>query len=111
MCRTREESPIRQVGVYPQAHGFSHGQLTSDYSVQGWAEPQVSRSTLRFLDAERLNAFLAEAGLSVSAQYGYWDRTPLTDTSQEIITFARPTQAGDREESVSAALIQTDVVP
>lgn len=64
--------------------------FTSDYSVEGWAEPLASRSTLRFLGAERLNAFLAEAGLAVSAQYGYWDRSPLTDTSQEIITFARP---------------------
>ncbi|WP_017586389.1 class I SAM-dependent methyltransferase [Nocardiopsis ganjiahuensis] len=64
--------------------------FTSDYSVEGWAEPETVRSTLRFLDAERLNAFLAEAGLEVSAQYGYWDRSPLTDSSEEIITFARP---------------------
>ena len=34
--------------------------------------------------------FLAEAGMDVSAQYGYWDRSPLTDASEEIITFARP---------------------
>ncbi|GAB3713240.1 class I SAM-dependent methyltransferase [Nocardiopsis nanhaiensis] len=64
--------------------------FTSDYSLEGWFEPLVSRSTLRFLNAERLNAFLAEAGLEVSAQYGYWDRSPLTETSAEIITFARP---------------------
>jgi SAM-dependent methyltransferase len=64
--------------------------FTSDYSVEGWDEPQVSRSTLRFLDADRLNDFLAESGLKVSAQYGYWDRSPLTGTSTEIITFARP---------------------
>lgn len=64
--------------------------FTSDYSVEDWAEPQVVHSTLRFLGAERLNAFLAEAGFRVSAQYGYWDHGPLTDTSQEIITFARP---------------------
>ncbi|WP_017580297.1 class I SAM-dependent DNA methyltransferase [Nocardiopsis valliformis] len=63
--------------------------FTSDYSVEGWAEPEVVHSTLRFLDAERLNTFLAEAGLKVSAQYGYWDRSPLTDTSPEIITFTR----------------------
>ncbi len=63
--------------------------FTSDYSVEGWAEPQVSRSTLRFLGAERLNAFLAGAGLEVSAQYGYWDRGALTESSEEIITFAR----------------------
>ncbi|MBQ1079890.1 class I SAM-dependent methyltransferase [Nocardiopsis sp. B62] len=64
--------------------------FTSDYSVEGWAQPLVSRSKLRFLDADRLNGFLAEAGFEVTAQYGYWDRSPLTDTSQEIITFARP---------------------
>lgn len=64
--------------------------FTSDYHLQGWAEPMVSRSTLRFMNAERLNAFLVEAGLRVSAQHGYWDRTPLTDTSPEIITFAHP---------------------
>ncbi|KOX15875.1 trans-aconitate 2-methyltransferase [Nocardiopsis sp. NRRL B-16309] len=64
--------------------------FTSDYSVQGWQGTLGSRSTLRFLDAPALNGFLAEAGLRVSAQYGYWDRRPLTATSQEIITFARP---------------------
>lgn len=64
--------------------------FTSDYSVEGWDEPQVSRSTLRFPDADTVNGFLAEAGLRVSAQYGYWDRSPLTEESAEIITFARP---------------------
>ncbi|MEU3017839.1 class I SAM-dependent methyltransferase [Nocardiopsis sp. NPDC007018] len=64
--------------------------FTSDYSVDGWPEPVVSRSTLRFLDAARLNGFLEEAGFTVTAQYGYWDRGPLTDASMEIITFARP---------------------
>jgi len=64
--------------------------FTSDYRVEGWPEPLVSRSTLRFLDADRLNGFLAETGFEVTAQYGYWDRSPLTDASMEIITFARP---------------------
>ncbi|MBE1458352.1 SAM-dependent methyltransferase [Nocardiopsis terrae] len=64
--------------------------FTSGFSVEGWAQSQVSRSTLRFLDAETLNVLLAGAGLAVSAQYGYWDRSPLTGTSPEIITFARP---------------------
>jgi SAM-dependent methyltransferase len=64
--------------------------FTSDYRVEGWGEPRRSRSTLRFLDAEALNGFLAEAGFDVSAQYGYWDRGPLTDAGAEIITFARP---------------------
>ncbi|MBR8743822.1 trans-aconitate 2-methyltransferase [Nocardiopsis sp. MG754419] len=64
--------------------------FTSDYHLEGWDGPRVSRSTLRFLDVGRLNGFLAEAGLRVSAQYGYWDRTALQDISEEIITFARP---------------------
>ncbi|MFC4562405.1 class I SAM-dependent methyltransferase [Nocardiopsis mangrovi] len=64
--------------------------FTSDYSVEGWDGPRRSRSTLRFLDAAALNGFLGAAGLRVSAQYGYWDRSPLTGTSEEIITCARP---------------------
>lgn len=64
--------------------------FTSSYTIEGWGAPGYSRSTLRFLDADTLNGFLAEAGLGVSAQYGYWDRSPLTDASAEILTFARP---------------------
>ncbi|WP_150239982.1 class I SAM-dependent DNA methyltransferase [Nocardiopsis quinghaiensis] len=63
--------------------------FTSSHTVEGWTEPGRSRSTLRFPDADTLNGFLAEAGLGVSAQYGYWDRGPLTESSEEIITFAR----------------------
>jgi hypothetical protein len=44
---------------------------------------------LRFLDAATLDGFLAEAGLTVAARYGDWDRTPLTPTAPEIITVAR----------------------
>ena len=51
--------------------------------------PQVSRSTLRFLGADSLSAFLYEAGLKIEEQYGDWDRQPLTAMSPEIITFAR----------------------
>jgi SAM-dependent methyltransferase len=48
-----------------------------------------SRSTLRFLDQPALNSFLEEAGLNIEAQYGFWDRRPVTETSPEIITIAR----------------------
>ena len=51
--------------------------------------PKVSRSTLRFLDAESLSSFLSDAGLAIEEQFGDWDRQPLTDTSPEIITIAR----------------------
>lgn len=64
--------------------------FTSDYTVQGRDGSRRSRSTLRFLDSDTLNGFLEGAGLGVSAQYGYWDRSALTGCSEEIITFARP---------------------
>jgi SAM-dependent methyltransferase len=47
------------------------------------------RSTLRFFDRAALNAFLAAADFQLEAQYGDWDRTPVTTTSREIITLAR----------------------
>jgi SAM-dependent methyltransferase len=49
----------------------------------------VGRSTLRFLDPPALNAFLGAAGFGVEAQYGDWDRAPVTTASREIITIAR----------------------
>ena len=63
---------------------FSH-----TFSSPAWDRTEVSQSTLRFLDAEALAEFLAEAGLVVEAQFGDWDRSPLTDLSPEIITLAR----------------------
>lgn len=49
----------------------------------------TDRSVLRFLDAAPLNARLTEAGFEIEAQYGDWDRGPLTGTSREIVTVAR----------------------
>jgi len=65
--------------------------FTTAYSSTAWGDTvRHSRSTLRFLEAETLNAFLTDAGLEVRAQYGDWGRGPLTDTGEEIITFAGP---------------------
>ncbi|WP_144119230.1 class I SAM-dependent methyltransferase [Catellatospora sichuanensis] len=50
---------------------------------------RVDRSSLRFLDVPTLAAFLAEAGFGIEAQYGDWQRGPVTDTSREIVTIAR----------------------
>ena len=63
--------------------------FTTTYTCAKWDEPRLSRSTLRFLGQESLAVFLAEAGFVVEEQYGYWDRTPVTDASPEIITIAR----------------------
>jgi SAM-dependent methyltransferase len=67
--------------------------FTQTYASPVWDPPRVSRSTLRFLDASALSAFLTEAGLAVERQFGDWDRTPLTASSPEIITLARARHA------------------
>ena len=56
------------------------------FTSPAWAQPQTSHSTLRFLDADALVQYLAEAELAIEEQFGDWDRWPLTDTSPEIIT-------------------------
>ena len=63
--------------------------FTATYTSPSWDQPLVSRSILRFLDADSLSEFLSAAGLIIEEQYGDWDRQPLTDTSPEIITVAR----------------------
>ncbi|WP_328914045.1 MULTISPECIES: hypothetical protein [unclassified Streptomyces] len=50
---------------------------------------RIDRAALRFLDVPALNAFLAEAGFGVEAQYGDWQRGAIGDASREIITVAR----------------------
>jgi ubiquinone/menaquinone biosynthesis C-methylase UbiE len=63
--------------------------FTHTFTSPAWDRPQVSHSTLRFLDAPSLSAFLADAGLTIEAQFGDWDRSPLAAHSPEIITIAR----------------------
>ena len=63
---------------------FSHTFRSDD-----WETPRVSHSTLRFIDKPALDLALAQAGLIVEAQFGDWDRSPLTPSSPEIITIAR----------------------
>ena len=60
--------------------------FTTTFSSPAWDRPETSQSTLRFLDADSLGAFLDAADLVVVEQFGDWDRQPLTDTSPEIIT-------------------------
>jgi len=63
--------------------------LTETFSGRWWDEPRVDEGRLRFLDPDRLGGFLREAGFEVEKQYGDWQRAPLTDQSEEIITIAR----------------------
>jgi SAM-dependent methyltransferase len=64
--------------------------FTATFSSPSWDAPRISRSTLRFLDNASLSMFVTEAGMDVAEQFGYWNRQPLTDSSPEIITIARP---------------------
>jgi SAM-dependent methyltransferase len=59
------------------------------YACAGWDAPLVSRSVLRFLDAAAVVRFLNEAGFTIEAQYGDFDRLPLAPDSREIVTIAR----------------------
>ncbi len=62
--------------------------FTTTYTSSDWDQPEVSTSTLRFLDPPTLSRHLADAGLTVHEQFGDWDRSRLTDESPEIITLA-----------------------
>lgn len=68
--------------------------FTHTFESPAWAAPQVSRSTLRFLDAAELDAALADAGFVVEARFGDFDRSALTDASPEIVVLARTPQDG-----------------
>ncbi|WP_433263140.1 class I SAM-dependent methyltransferase [Actinosynnema sp. CS-041913] len=64
--------------------------FTQTYTSPGWSRPEVSWSTLRFLNGSALAAFLSEAHLRVAEQFGDWDRSPLAEACPEIITTAVP---------------------
>lgn len=63
--------------------------LNEALSGPWWGRPQVGHGTLRFLDPDLLAALLHDAGFAVEEQFGDWQRGPLTDTSEEIVTIAR----------------------
>ncbi|WP_027942198.1 class I SAM-dependent methyltransferase [Amycolatopsis taiwanensis] len=80
------------VRVWHDVETVSEGVVTftETFDGAGWASPETSRSTLRFLDAPSLESFLSDAGLVVDEQFGDWLGNPFTETSPEIITIARP---------------------
>jgi SAM-dependent methyltransferase len=78
-CEYRVEQPVTGDVVHS----------ISTFTSPGWDQPEVSRGTLRFLDADTLAAFLVDAGLTIVEQFGDFTGEPLTATSPEIITIAR----------------------
>jgi hypothetical protein len=69
--------------------------FNTTFTSPAWKRPQVSRSSLRFLDADALSSFLSEAGFVIDEQFGDWDQQPVTDSSPEIITVARRSATSD----------------
>jgi SAM-dependent methyltransferase len=63
--------------------------FTTTFTSPAWERPQVSWTSLRFLDADALSRCLSEAGFAIDDMFGDWYRQPLTETSPEIITVAR----------------------
>ncbi len=50
---------------------------------------RVDRASLRFLDVDALDRFLAGAGFELEHRYGGWDGTPFAPGSREVVTLAR----------------------
>ncbi len=64
--------------------------IFTETTVTGNGEPlRVDRASLRFLNVEGLDRFLDGAGFEVAARFGDWSRSPLTSTSDNIVTVAR----------------------
>jgi SAM-dependent methyltransferase len=78
-CAYQVESPV--VG--------SVVQTTSTFTSPAWDQPALSHGALRFLGAEELATFLADAGLVIEEQFGDWTGAPCTETTPEIITITR----------------------
>ena len=82
-------APVRMVRQVETPFNGRTVSFSHTFTSPAWPQPQVSRSTLRFLDAQELSGFLTDAGFVVEEHYGDWDGQPLTDQSPEIITIAR----------------------
>jgi SAM-dependent methyltransferase len=62
--------------------------FTHTFTGPRWDAPQHARSTLRFLTAERLDAFLAAAGFEVAERYGGFGGEAYAAEAAEIVTVA-----------------------
>ena len=72
----------------PRLVGGQIVEVAGRFSSPGWERDVLCPSSLRFTEAEALDALLARAGLTVAERYGRWDRSPFTSQLPEIITIA-----------------------
>jgi SAM-dependent methyltransferase len=83
----------RDVDVYLREYWDKATQLLDCHTFRRWRDgsrpDQTKRIKIRYTDVATLNRKLAEADFVVEAQYGDWDRSPVTKDSPEIVTLAR----------------------
>ena len=88
-----EDAQGRTVDVSLIEHWDAATKLLHCTTIRRWRDrsrvDQTKRIDIRYVDAPNLNRMLERAGFAVEAQFGNWDRSPVTADSPEIITLAR----------------------
>lgn len=91
---TREQRVIDGIGtvdVYYQIKDVEGEHVTFDavFTVEATGETLVSESRLRFAPVETIRGLLSAAGFAEVELLGWWDGTPYSEASPEIIAIAR----------------------
>ena len=81
----------REIRIWHDVEAVADGvvTLTETTGDRDGTPLRVDRASLRFVDVDALARFLAEADLSIEAQYGGWRGETLEVASPEIVTVAR----------------------
>ncbi len=92
--KTREQRIIDGIGpvdVYYQIKDVEDEHVTFDavFTIEATGETLVSESRLRFAPVETIQRLLSAAGFGEVELLGWWDGTPYSATSPEIIVIAR----------------------
>ncbi|EKF60375.1 MAG: class I SAM-dependent methyltransferase [Agrobacterium albertimagni] len=92
--KTHEQRVIDGIGpvdVYYQIKDVEGEHVTFDavFTIEATGEILLSVSRLRFPPAEAIERLLRTAGFTEVDLLGWWDRSPYSETSPEIIAIAR----------------------
>jgi SAM-dependent methyltransferase len=92
--KTSEQRVIDGIGpvdVYYQIKDAEEEYVTFDavFTIEATGETLVSESRLRFAPVETIQGMLSAAGFGEVELLGWWDGTPYSETSSEIIAIAR----------------------
>ena len=92
--KTREQRVINGIGtveVHYQIKDVEGEHVTFDavFTIEATGETLVSESRLRFAPVETIRGLLSAAGFGEVELLGWWDGTPYSEDSPEIIAIAR----------------------